>query len=63
MLFKILFKYISMFLIAIIPYFHSLLKVEEGKKIETKTDESNSIAMQHKNTRMKWHDSIQLINK
>ncbi|WP_254526424.1 MULTISPECIES: hypothetical protein [unclassified Sphingobacterium] len=63
MLFKILFKYLSTFLMALIPYFHSFVKIEERKNEEVKTEASNSISMQHKKTRMEWHDSNQLINK
>lgn len=63
MLFKILFKYLSTFLMALIPYFHSFVKIEERKKDEARTEASNSMSMQQKKTRMEWHDSIQLINK
>lgn len=57
MLFKILFKYLSTFLMALIPYFHSFVKIEERKKDEARTKASNSMSMQHKKTRMEWHDS------
>ncbi len=63
MLFKILIKYLSTFLIALIPHIHSFVKIEERKKEEARTEASNSISMQHKKTRMEWHDSNQLINK
>lgn len=63
MLFKILIKYLSTFLIALIPYFHSFVKIEEKKNEEARIEASKSISMQHKNTRMEWHDSNQLINK
>ncbi|MGX1639136.1 hypothetical protein [Sphingobacterium sp. NPDC055431] len=63
MLFKILVKYLCPFLMALIPYFHSFVKIEERKKDEARTEASNSISMQHKKTRMEWHDSNQLINK
>lgn len=63
MLFKILIKYLSTFLAALIPYFHSFVKIEEKKNEEARIEASNSISMQQKNTKMEWHDSNQLINK
>lgn len=63
MFFNILFKFISMFLIAINPFLQSLLHVDH-EKVSDKDNEKNTFSVHQKmETPMEWHDSLQLINK
>ncbi len=63
MFFNILFKFISMFLIAINPFLQSLLHVDQEKSLDLENEKNTLSRQQKMETPMEWHDSIQLINK
>ncbi|WP_312697835.1 hypothetical protein [Sphingobacterium mizutaii] len=63
MFFNILFKFISMFLIAINPFLQSLLHVDQEKSLDLENEKNTLSRQQKMENPMEWHDSIQLINK